>query len=304
MELLNNEIECMNTVIANRYKIIEKKGQGSIGYVYKGLNLFNEELVAIKFELYDTKFKLLKHETKICKYLENFSMFPSIKWSGIFSKYRYTVFELLGISLEDLLKREQKLQLDLVYIIANQAIDSIQCIHEQNIIHRDIKPDNILINYNKICLADFGTSKIFNGQKSTSYISTRYYRAPECILENEFYDMSIDIWAMGCVFAEILLGKPLFIGTNNSDQLYKIFKILGFPNKEILKTLNPDLDLNNKSIINETSNKLHEIFKDIIMPNHFYTVISSMITLNRYREKPENILKKTFFHDLKIENIL
>jgi len=61
MELLNNEIECMNTVIANRYKIIEKIGQGSFGSVYKGLNLFNEELVAIKFELYDTKFKLLKN---------------------------------------------------------------------------------------------------------------------------------------------------------------------------------------------------------------------------------------------------
>lgn len=127
----------------------------------------------------------------------------------------------------------------LIYLksYAQQLLKGLDHIHNLGIIHRDIKPENILINRKNICIADFGSSKIFNNAGSTTYISTRYYRAPECLLENAFYDMSIDIWAMGCVFAEILLNKPIFMGENNTDQLYKIFSILGFPNKKIFRNV-------------------------------------------------------------------
>lgn len=79
---------------------------------------------------------------------------------------------------------------------------------------------------------------------------------------------------------------------------------MGFPSNEILKTLNPDLDLNNHSIINETPSRLNETFKHIAIPKHFYSVLRSMISLNRFRKEPENILKKTYFRDYTIKNIL
>jgi serine/threonine protein kinase len=95
--------------------------------------------------------------------------------------------------------------------------------------HRDIKPENILLNKNgNVKIADFGfTKSVLNSRSHTDYISTRWYRAPELLLKKNDYSFEIDIFALGCVFAELLLLQPLFPGKNEIDQIYLIFKRLG-----------------------------------------------------------------------------
>jgi serine/threonine protein kinase len=112
---------------------------------------------------------------------------------------------------------------------------------EKNVCHRDIKPSNILIDEDKakVQICDFGSAKqLKKGEGSITYICSRYYRAPELILGNENYSSKIDIWAAGCVIAEMVTCLPLFNGDNNVDQLAKIIRVLGPPTQQDLLALN------------------------------------------------------------------
>lgn len=114
--------------------------------------------------------------------------------------------------------------------------------HSQNIMHRDLKPENILISLdninmdnNAIKIADFGTAKEvpkYKNDSLTDYICTRWYRAPECVLKSKNYDEKIDIWALGCIMAELYNLKPLFPGQSAFDQINKIVYVLGTPSYE------------------------------------------------------------------------
>lgn len=101
-------------------------------------------------------------------------------------------------------------------------------------IHRDLKPENILINEKcdlKIC--DFGLTQVHEPQM-TGYLSTKYYRAPEIMLTYQSYGEQVDIWSAGCIFAEMLQGKPLFAGRDHMDEFCAITRLLGTPDEDIL----------------------------------------------------------------------
>ena len=111
-----------------------------------------------------------------------------------------------------------------------QLLCGLKYLHSANVLHRDLKPGNLLVNANcelKIC--DFGLARKGrdNGQFMTEYVVTRWYRAPELLLCCDNYGTSIDVWSVGCIFAEILGRKPLFPGTEALNQLKLIISILG-----------------------------------------------------------------------------
>jgi glycogen synthase kinase 3 beta len=114
-------------------------------------------------------------------------------------------------------------------------------IHALGICHRDIKPQNLLVNpkNQQLKLCDFGSAKaLVQGEPNVSYICSRYYRAPELIFGSTDYTTAIDIWSEGCVGAELLLGQPLFPGDSGVDQLVEIIKVLGTPTKEEIRSMN------------------------------------------------------------------
>eukprot|EP00347_Sterkiella_histriomuscorum_P019754 403340417 len=116
-----------------------------------------------------------------------------------------------------------------------QLFKAIEHMHRNGIFHRDIKPENILIMGDTVKLADLGSCRgLYSKPPFTEYISTRWYRAPECLLTDGYYGYKMDIWGAGCVFFEILSLFPLFPGNNELDQINKIHNIMGTPSQEML----------------------------------------------------------------------
>lgn len=127
-------------------------------------------------------------------------------------------------------------------LYAYQVCRAIGYVHSLGICHRDIKPQNLLLDplTHVVKLCDFGSAKVLiPGQPNVAYICSRYYRAPELVFEATEYTTSIDLWSLGCVLGEMILGDPLFPGESGVDQLIEIIKVLGTPTKEQILSMNP-----------------------------------------------------------------
>jgi renal tumor antigen len=146
------------------------------------------------------------------------------------------VFELMDMNAYEMIRgRRHYLTEPKVKLMMYQLIKALDHMHRNGIFHRDIKPENILLVDDQLKLADFGSCRgVYSKQPYTEYISTRWYRAPECLLTDGYYSYKMDLWGTGCVWFEILSLFPLFPGTNELDQIEKIHTILGTPPKDLL----------------------------------------------------------------------
>ena len=147
---------------------------------------------------------------------------------------------------------------------AYQLLKGIEYCHSNRVLHRDLKPANILIDKEgNLKIADFGLSKVFeySNSKYSLDIMTLWYKSPEVLLGCNEYNSSIDIWSFGCIFAEMLLGKPFFQGDSEIGQIFKIFEKMGTPSEENLPGINNFPHF--KSSFPQFKNKdLHSILKD------------------------------------------
>ncbi|OBZ89617.1 Mitogen-activated protein kinase 1 [Choanephora cucurbitarum] len=232
--------------IQKKYKIIRKIGSGSYGSVCSAVNTDTNEVVAIKKcrHVFDKKL-ITKRCLREMKLLQHFNGHPRIidlKAMDIVHPQTFNEVYLIqsccDTTMADII--HSKLILEPVHYqwFIYQLFSGLKYIHSANVLHRDLKPANILVNENcdlRIC--DFGMARGFSrsslghieSQHMTHYVVTRWYRAPEIMLSHHGYDKSIDMWSVGCIFAELLGRKVLFKGTDYVDQLHKIVGILGLP---------------------------------------------------------------------------
>ncbi|XP_042717426.1 mitogen-activated protein kinase 14 isoform X2 [Chrysemys picta bellii] len=140
----------------------------------------------------------------------------------------YLVTHLMGADLNNIVKC-QKLTDDHVQFLIYQILRGLKYIHSADIIHRDLKPSNLAVNEDcELKILDFGLAR-HTDDEMTGYVATRWYRAPEIMLNWMHYNQTVDIWSVGCIMAELLTGRTLFPGTDHINQLQQIMRLTGTP---------------------------------------------------------------------------
>lgn len=228
-------------------------GHGSFGAVFLAKVVETDEMVAIKKVLQDKRFK--NRELQIMRQLAK-QPHPYVvqlmhhfvsKGSKSDDVYLNLVLEYIPETIYSVSKyfnrRKESMPIFSVKLYMYQLARSLAHIHGMGICHRDIKPHNLLVDpvRHVLKLCDFGSAKAFvKGEPNVAYICSRFYRAPELIFGSTDYNTAIDVWSQGCVFAELLIGSPIFPGSSGIDQLVEIIKVLGTPTKDELKSMNPN----------------------------------------------------------------
>ncbi|XP_023248085.1 MAPK/MAK/MRK overlapping kinase-like [Copidosoma floridanum] len=224
-----------------KYKVLEKIGEGSFSEVLKCQDRQTGVLYAAK--------RLKKTYQKVEEILESPEVMAMRKISRhpnvlhmVESHYdtdgRVTlIFELMDMSLYDLMRNRMGRPITEMRVrsYVYQLLKGLEHLHKHGLFHRDIKPENVLLKGRSVKIGDLGSVRdVYSRPPYTEYISTRWYRSPECLLTGGYYGSKMDVWAAGCVFYELLTLEPLFPGENEVDQITKIHGILGTPHARLI----------------------------------------------------------------------
>ncbi|KAK2884828.1 mitogen-activated protein kinase 7 isoform X1 [Channa argus] len=242
--------------VGEEYDIIETIGTGAYGVVSSARRRDNGQQVAIKkisnaFEVV-TNAKRTLRELKILKHFKHDNIIaikdilqPNLPHSSF--KSVYVVLDLMESDLHQIIHSAQTLTPEHTRYFLYQLLRGLKYVHSANVIHRDLKPSNLLVNENcELKIGDFGMARGLSSHPEeshsfmTEYVATRWYRAPELLLSLNHYSLAIDLWSVGCIFAEMLGRKQLFPGKHYVHQLQLILSVLGTPPEGIIGAIRAD----------------------------------------------------------------
>ncbi|XP_015793683.1 cyclin-dependent kinase 16 [Tetranychus urticae] len=232
------------------YLKISKLGEGTYATVYKGQSRANGALVALK------EIRFAHEEGTPCTAIREVSLLRGLKHNNIVTlhdiihtdKTLTLVFEYLEQDLRQYMDHcANLLSQNNVKIFLFQLLRGLSYIHRKQILHRDLKPQNLLINdRGELKLADFGLARAKSVPTKTysNEVVTLWYRPPDVLLGSTHYTTSIDMWGVGCIFHEMVTDKPMFMGNNVEHQLNLIFKIMGSPSEDTWNSLFQNIKVN------------------------------------------------------------
>ncbi|KAL0283825.1 UNVERIFIED_CONTAM: Mitogen-activated protein kinaseMMK2 [Sesamum angustifolium] len=225
-------------------------GRGAYGLVCAAINKETNEEVAIKKigNAFNNRIdaKRTLREIKLLRHLDHENV---IAIKDIIRPPRrdafndvYIVYELMDTDLHQIIRSEQALTDDHCQYFMYQLLRGLKYVHSANVLHRDLKPSNLFLNANcDLKIGDFGLARTTSETDfMTEYVVTRWYRAPELLLNCSEYTTAIDVWSAGCILAEIVTREPLFPGKDYVHQLKLITELLGTPDEASLKFLRSD----------------------------------------------------------------
>ncbi|XP_019728696.1 mitogen-activated protein kinase 13 [Hippocampus comes] len=229
--------------VPEKYTHLKQIGTGAYGSVCSATNEKTKERVAIKklhrpfqSEIFAKRayreLRLLKH-MKHENVIGLLDVFTSVSSLDDFQDF----YLVMPYMFTDLSKVRGHLSEDKVQFLVYQMLCGLRYIHKAGIIHRDLKPGNLAVNQDcELKILDFGLARSTDAEM-TGYVVTRWYRAPEVILNWMHYTQTVDIWSVGCIMAEMINGKTLFKGKDYMDQLTQIMKVTGVPGPEFIQKL-------------------------------------------------------------------
>ena len=250
-----DKVDRVENHILKRFQLQKKVGQGAYGVVFKAIDRKTKETVALKKlfgafrDATDSQrtfrevmlLQELNGHNNIIRLLNVIKAQNNLDLYLIFDYMEADVFNVIraGI-LQDIHKQ---------YIIY-QTLKALKFIHSADIIHRDLKPSNIFINSDsRVKLGDFGLARTLSSGPSnygmivTEYVATRWYRAPEMLLKSVNYGKPIDLWSVGCILYELIVGRPLFPGKSTKDMITLVFEITGIPDEDEYEAVRQECEI-------------------------------------------------------------
>ncbi|KAJ8899296.1 hypothetical protein K2173_018270 [Erythroxylum novogranatense] len=216
-----------------RYKLLQELGDGTCGSVFKAINTDTYEIVAVK------RMKRKFYFWEECMNLREVKALRSMNHPNIIKLKEvvrenndlFFIFEYMEYNLYQIMReREKPFSEEEIRCFVSQVLQGLSHMHRNGYFHRDLKPENLLVTKDVLKIADFGLAReVLSLPPYTEYVSTRWYRAPEVLLQSSTYTPAIDMWAVGAILAELFTLTPIFPGESEVDQLYKICCVLGAP---------------------------------------------------------------------------
>lgn len=287
------------------YAKIEKVGEGTYGVVFKGKHKESGKLVAIK------KIRMESEDEGVpSTAIREISLLKELVHPNIVSLFEvlmeesrlYLIFEFLCMDLKkylDTFTNDKYMEPAQVKSYLYQITQAILFCHKRRVLHRDLKPQNLLIDANGVIkVADFGLGRAFGVpvRVYTHEVVTLWYRAPEVLLGSTRYSCPVDMWSIGCIFAEMSSKKPLFQGDSEIDQLFKIFRVLSTPNDDSWPGVS-ELPDYKPTFPNWTQNTLKSQVKNIDETG--LDLLESMLIYNpSQRITAKKAVRHPFFNDL------
>ncbi|XP_062835886.1 mitogen-activated protein kinase 15 isoform X3 [Anolis carolinensis] len=264
--------------VARRYEVKRRLGKGAYGIVWRALDRKTGAAVAVKkiFDAFRNRTDAQRTFREIA-FLQEFGAHPNIiKLLNVIraqnDKDIYLVFESMETDLHAVIKKGNLLKDIHKCYILYQLLKATKFIHSGDVIHRDQKPSNVLLDadcFVKLC--DFGLARSLRQAHQppgspplTEYVATRWYRAPEILLASHSYTKGVDMWSIGCILGEMLLGKPLFPGSSTINQIEQILRVVPAPGPEDVAAFHSDY---RASLLSRLSDQQRVTFEELLPPS-------------------------------------
>eukprot|EP00299_Pterocystis_sp_00344_P009391 c3939_g1_i1.p1 GENE.c3939_g1_i1~~c3939_g1_i1.p1 ORF type:complete len:354 (-),score=101.75 c3939_g1_i1:39-1100(-) len=235
--------------VLRKYDVQQKLGKGAYGIVWRAVDKKTKETVALKkiFDAFQNATDAQRTYREIM-FLHLLNGHENIvKLLNVLRAENdrdiYLVFEYMETDLHAVIRANILEDIHKQYVLY-QLLKALKYMHTGELLHRDIKPSNLLLNSECLMkVADFGLARSVASLQGntapvlTDYVATRWYRAPEILLGSTKYTKGVDVWSVGCIIGELILGKPMFPGTSTMNQLDKIIQVTGFPAQDDIEAI-------------------------------------------------------------------
>mmetsp|Transcript_39548 Transcript_39548/g.86141 ORF Transcript_39548/g.86141 Transcript_39548/m.86141 type:complete len:349 (-) Transcript_39548:522-1568(-) len=287
-----------------KYEVVERIGQGAFGEVLKAVHLPTGGVVALKKVMLRRPEKGIPdnvlREIKLLQQVDHPNVVHLHEVFAMGSSLALSC-EYCSSDLSEVVKRScWRLEAPVVKGIMLQLLRGVAAMHRARVLHRDLKPSNVLLSERGVVkVADFGLARVHDRSGDyTHTVATRWYRAPELLYGARRYGTGVDMWAVGCIFAELLGKGPLVPGEHDIDQLFRVIQLLGNPKEEDWPELTSLPDFPKISFPPMPGIPLEEVLPDA--PPSALTLLRELLAYNpRNRPSAEQVLAKSayFFED-------